>query len=1420
MQRNANKQQKRARYYAPTSFPFKDSINGASIHQQAHFVFNAEEMRPGFECLGDVNQSLDRANAKQALLAFISKGIKYDLHYRGLHAGATWIGEQPRVVILLNYLTKEVFRNRDERTPLSDEQLFRSDNIRGLLISIFIFDDALSFEDMLSDAMKINLYGLPQKKGPRDYATQPDERHIAPQIEAENRVAVGRPDVPGEHLDFKDTSYKYLISPEHRKEMKKKRASVNKYYTSIDRISKIFQLMQMIVGGDFSLVGGADSTQHLSTLGAAHRYQLYNIFTFEKALQQIALLDVDEIFKKKESWLNRYRVDELETFGAPSWPPGPMVRNFGNDTPQYPAGHANTCASLPLEMFRPSGIYRDVLPHISVLNSTRASQGYQQMDIDVATGRRVNISYIMESMGMPSAPRAMEIAEQYAANKDAFNEIADKNNATETRLTHMVKDSRQPSEEYKTLLAKHQEEGFRHYSRLFNDISSPDLPEGYRFMLMWKWKNPGLAPQEEPFWQDPKVALCSYSQMKVTQLSMFENIVQSSDSQLFVLPVLLRSCFSTYIGRYNTKIYREHVQVVCAPGTGKSDMISKLIGLLIEGTYEITGGASGMGLIGKHQSQRLIELSHELDGHYSPTEEPKGDAEKIHKMLLGCLSEGFKKYKTTGEVIDPITGQKSRQPVTMVSEDTNVRVGNRNWDEFKAKQCGSAYAMRDRFTTILMTMLYSSRRPSLLSSVLNVQWSSASEALISAGNQFKLMQDLFARYHAGMSVGYLPRADIRLYNSLNSLMTAFIATRYPNFLNALRSASTMNTRIIAETGMYAAWMTLFTPLNPTAKVVQIEKAKLRELRLQAQSEGIDPDKIRTYTLEMAAYNPEVLLPVMAKLYYCRYEHLVFVFTEKLFEMTNVVSLEITRHMAARSCRYIVFGHGERPEQTEPWPPETENSVRRGLYDAASMPLNMFVESLLDPAKFSSYLGMPASQRQAAARSRDQSGAGGDKAAGNDVAYNSYELVPEEIEDKYLSLYQTMAPESDEPFRIQRLHRPLYKREVYNNTKFHNPNYVCINASIANYARSSSGIFGHYKVDPDGFVHMMKALAKETMVTPYLPLIPESNVNVGAATGEVTGWENVLDRVQSLRYLPDQFRRFPKYRVPVLIEHETKECFYLLISYFETNPYKVCTEAINYISYNMTPRRRMLLGVPSQDNHYIYEPFTLKPRPGRELLIPSRSSNQDVTKTILSKYFFDPTTGRSAMGNAKSSKPQTYKDECLEEKYASDYLFRYFPDEKPDDLLENWGPAGVDRRLREFYTEHPDCLEPRPYPECIANPEAPIPSEKGDAFEPLMIPRPEKRAADGPRPIATNFAEQQRAAATTLSKAKAKAKSNKAPAVRARDKRAIQTPGMAIEPAPVYDETSADGSLEMDNSEGELRRNNRIVNPVQYPEIGF
>lgn len=1333
---------KRPFFYGLASFPYEDSVLLDSVHQEAHFVLNSDELRTGFISLGDVNQSNDKANAKIALISFVSKSIQHGLNYRGFHAGSTYSGENARVVVLLNYLTHELWESKELHIPLGAEQTFRSENILGVLVSIFIIDDSLSFSDILSDMMKINVFGLPQRRM-REFANQPEER-FRPRPPADaagaQEAVVGRPDIPGKHLDADNTAYKFVMMPDQADRMRAKRKIVSKYYTNIDRISKLVSLMQTARGGNYGRVPQSDSIQHLFTLGLDHAYQLNNFFTLDRAIEQIKLMAVDPIFQSKDSWVNTFRAaNGASTFGAPCWKAGERA--------SYEAGILKTCASLPLDMFRPSGIFFSHLPHVSMLRAEMNFDAHAQIDIDEATGRKVNISHMMEALGMPSAPRSIQLANEAGMNKDPFNAIADKNNEIETKLRDRAASGGVNSAEYKTMLRNHREEGYRQYSALLGDIAAPDLPETYsKGLLLWRWQNANSAPSEEHLWQSPSVSMCSYAQIKVQQLKMFEDIMGTSDSQLYLLPVMLRAAYGVYIGRYGSKNFREHIQVVSAPGAGKSNLIERLVLLLIPGTFEVQGGASGMGLIGKHVSERKIELYHEMDGHFAPVREPEGEDAKIHKMLLGCLSEGFKKYKTTGEVVDPITGIKGRQPIMQVSEDTNVRMGNRNHIELHAKPGGSAAAMHDRFTILLMTLLFSENRPGMLPAVLNIQYGSTSEAMISVQKQFHMMQDLFARFHAGMSIGYMPRADFSLYNSLNAMMTAFVATRYPNFLNALRCASTMNGRIITETGMHAAWLTLFTPLNPTAKVQKFEKAELELLQAQAQQYGYPPERVRPYTLKFGTYNPDVLLPVMAKLYYTRYEALVFVFSEKLFEMTNVVLLDITRHIAERNSKYHVYNLSTTLEESnKPWPPATANQTRNGMDRPDQMPLDLFLSELMNEDRAIYHLGLPASMRQTNARKQD---AHGDNGVG-DFAYNSFELLPETVKPEYLKLYQTMVCNEGLPFRITRNEKPVYKKEYLNGTRFINMNYVCIQTSIEEYARSASGIFGHYKVDEKGFVAMMKGLTKEFMVTPYLPLIEELGVtqtrrqtqnNNNDPAGPAPpaqppaarmDWMGVLDRIQSLRYM-HHFSKFPMFRVPVLIEHETKNCFYLLVSYFETDPYKICTEAINHISYHKTPHRKMILGVPSRDNHFIYEPFTLKPRVDVELRIPGKfaDSEGETSPWINSKYAFDSATGRAPLGSKVDRSEQVHRDVCIEKLYAEKYLSKNFPKGTPgssETLLEDWGPDGVERRLREFYIEHPECLERIPYPACIANPERPV-SDGKPLAAPDLMPAPEKRAA--------------------------------------------------------------------------------------------
>lgn len=1329
-------------FYNSANFPFRDYIDMRAVHQHAHFVFTAAELRVGFESLGDVQQSNNQANAKITMLCFAAKALHLGLHYRGAHVGKSSINGQPRVTVLLNYLTQTLFQNEVRREIVPPEELYLSSNIVGVAVHMFIHDPDLRWSDILSDTMMVNRYGAPVPK-PKEqdrFARQPNEQHgLERQEQPAPLEFVGRPDRPGEHLNHPDCAYVYLTQLRVRRGKSKKTAragaassrqhgKTSNGYRTLDRLYKYAQLGGVATGSTrFYNVPGGDSIQHLDTLGEAHPLQFSNLFSWEKAFDTISKMKIDPLFLDRSNWFNTRRVPDVETFGSPYWQAGGLEPELGGGfRGGYAAGQTDTCAELPLAMFRPSSIYRTLLPHVALFRSAPT--------LDEHGNRIVDPGYVMEALGLPSAARLIELETESSMNKDVFNALNDEGTAGETRVKQLLKTPLQPEADYKRELRKLREAGYRAYASLMGDISNPSLPEGYKFLLLWRHRNPKIVPKEEPLWQAPDVGLTAYAQFKVQQLCVSEMIMQSSDSQLFLLPVLLRAALTVYIGRYGGKLYREHIQVVCAPGTGKSDLINKLTNLLIPNTYEIQGGASSMGLIGKHQSQRIIELSHELDSHYAPTREPEmGEAMKIHKMLLGCLSEGFKKYKTTESVIDPVTGVESREPVVRVSEDTNVRMGNRNYDEFYAKPGGSAAAMRDRFTTLLMTMLYSARRPSLLGSVLNIQYAACSEAAIEVQHQYHLVQDLFARYHAGMSAGWLPKADFQLYNKLSPLMTAFIATRYPNFLSALRSVSTMNARIITESGMHAAWLTLFTPLNPTAKVELIKDTELACLREKAVAAGQDPELVRPYVVKMDVYDPDVLLQRMAHLYYCRYEQLVFVITEKLFEMTNVVSLEVTRHIAERNSRYFTYGRGAAEQALEyegnPWPVDTPNQQRNSKDRPKQFPLQRFFEEYTDqqaagkPDGFQPftgvyYLGIPATMRQTSARRADAG-------SGMDTSYNSFELIPETIPPEHLALYQTMARSEGRPSIVERPEVPLYKMESCNGGhKFFNANYVCVPTSIQDYARSASGIFGHYKIDQDGLVQMLRGLTKEYMVTPYLPL-----VRVHDPALNIPNWEECLSRVQSLRYLPNFFCRFPKFRVPVLIEHEAKNCFYMLVSYFETNPYKICREMINFISYKSTPSRRMVFGVPAESNHFIYEPYEMRPRAGVELKIPGRGLPQEVSKKMVSKYLFNSQTGTSMVGNRNAFEGLSFLDDCMEQHFAVDYLLRNFPDEDRATLLGTYAPSAIDAQLTKFYTDHPQCLERRPYPACV-NPPEPVlpPAEKG-----APPPPPEKEPAQNSNP---------------------------------------------------------------------------------------
>ena len=1310
---------KRRYFYQPAVFPWVDYVRKASVKQEAHFVLSEMDLREGFVSLGDFQAGNDLGEVKLTLLCFLAEAIHYSQKYRGIHHGSTFVGGNPRVVVVMNYLTKEVFLNGVDKKPYTRDELCTLDNIRGALVSIFICDNDLSFDDMCTDMMNINARGIPHMKSRQEVIEveeedrqraeqQPNQQQPAqpPQQQQAGgvpHIPAPRPDQPGLPLGDRKSKYYFTGDPMQKQRFRDQyKRMEDSSFLNVDSLNPLLLLIQCWTH-TFNYVPEQVSDSHMSCLGPAHEYQIQHAFSFLKAIEEMKLMPIAEIFKDPDNWVNTRRGPVAEeTFGSPCFEAAVAIPDI-DAVPQrrFQAGTVPTALLMPADLFRANRIQDTILPHFRIDDDNLGANSRSVIRLRNNEHKTINTTEVLESVGIMSSYRKQQKKKEEEMNRDIFNEIFERVSAEEQRIYPKLGNPQAPSSAYLSEMKVLREKGHRLYLSLISQVASFTIPEGFRHLLSWRLTQAtDLTPLPEHMWQNTETGLTSYGQMKHRHLILTEAIVRTSDTQLFLFPVVWRAAMSAYLPKVGNKLFKEHIQIICAPGTSKSDLLNRVTELLIPYTYDVEGGASGMGLVGEHCSQRLIDISHELDNYYAPVEEPKGENAKIHKMLLGCLSEGRKKYKTTVEAIDPLNGEKIRASNRKESDDTTVRIGARNHNTFMAKSGGSAAAMYDRFTQVMQVQIYSAKRVSIFSQVLDVSTVRENASRLLVQQQFRMAQDFVGRYCIAVECGWLPFPDLSLFSDLAPKMTSFMAARYPHFHSQLRRVGGMATRLLGDLVWDRALKVLFTPLNPTHSPRYYDQKELDEMRSRAEIENRECTSI-PWVSTFAPYDPERLLPEMAKMMYCTYESLIFVMTERLHEMTNASMLDVFRHIAESSANYYRYGRLSCDEEMAVWPVERTVDV-----SVVALTLDGLIAKLLDRKKNDKTghieegavysLAIPSSEAQFNYQSKQKPD---HSIAATELGYHQFEMRREHISPEYEELYETSAHARREPIRLRRETMPNYKIEKIKGVEWINPNYVCITGSIYSYANSMSGIFGEQRLDRDGFISMMEMASSEYMITPTLPLI---NRNEPAFTPEALGI------IQSLRYISGVMSYFPKYRLPILIQDRRKNCFYMLISYFETNFHRMCEEMIEYISYNTTPRREILLGVPAAANRFYYQPYQMKPNLKKKLVIGGNTNIRAETVKMLSSYHFDPKTGLGPQKGRSAFESRTYDGVCIEKEKATAYLLRNFPDDP--EVLTNYLPSALERRLREFYEKHPEGLIEQPYIEMCKPVEEPLREE--------------------------------------------------------------------------------------------------------------
>ena len=813
------------------------------------------------------------------------------------------------------------------------------------------------------------------------------------------------------------------------------------------------------------------------------------------------------------------------------------------------------------------------------------------------------------------------------------------------------------SEEYITNLKNLREQGFKMY---LSALERPNLPDGYKALQSYINIRSNWIPKVNTMWMHKDVAMTPFAQMKINDIIVAETYIDISDSTLLLLPKILRSMGSVYLPKFRIVQNKLHMQIIGPPGTTKSSAITCAASLSIEDTYVLVSGASEMGSMGKNESQRITELMHEISGLITPDKEQSGSSGKFLAMKLTQLSEGKTIYTTTIEADsnNNSNNRGKRQHVRTESDYTNVIIGCRNIQNQKLTQGGRGEAMYDRFTLEDIRPIIVKGRANMIERIFKNNVKPVFDELhrTEIEDRYKLIQRAKMEYCANICYYNVPLPDLSLFADLAPLAMAYLANLRPELYFKLRNISDTKTKIYEEIINYAANMAVCSALNPSAKT--INKFDERTGRNREVIEIQD------------TYDTQKCMEEMGKYAYSNMEIITYVLSESMYQLTSADTFYITKLFAQKFASFFTYGEGIEktdPSSITPWPISTDigRSISQMGVLSTTTSLDEFVDLVVNNSACD-YLGVPSNDSSSSTKrygGRESSYQYYDR----QLNYTSYELTEVDIDETFESVFMLNTNDEFTSGILSRVKTPDYKEEYISSISYINPNYVRIQGSFDMFSKRNTGKIGNYNLDESAIKDLLWSLTKKTMITPYMPLIDPNSIIMR---------RNGIHKIQSLRYISRIVKTWPKYKVPVVILDNTNmkdgTCFYILVSYFETDPYSVIRGMIEHISYNATRECKTIMGVPSKENPLIYNPIDIKPIRGKVLII-SKKNALTLEKMNLLELYLGVDVEMSDDIDVK------FKNEDLEHKRALEHLAKNYP-ELSFDEINKYTPKGIWERL--------------------------------------------------------------------------------------------------------------------------------------------
>jgi len=497
--------------YEPQLWPYKGEINTAAIQQQLHFPIDIRHMTSMYRTLADFDKSNPKPLTSTIVLQMIAEAVTNTMRFRGSHAGTAWLGENPRVTVMLSYITRDLWENEEDRTGLLEmKHLLREDNVVGMMFSVFLMDDELDFADAVSDQMKINVFGPPKfrKKKGGDGGGDSDDEGDAMDVDG------GRPDVPGRKLDDRASKYYYEKNRDGSSRLEPRErfdTSLNSLYRRVTNNVAYVRLACMFIAGlrdSMDALTRKSDDYTLSQLPHDSPFRPNHTFTLDAALDKFRQWGANPVFCRRDSWINTWRTgdDHAETFGAPFWRAGAG----------YAQGSAACMAYYPLEHFNARDLMEYCLPHIELTDQQLIQPGSKRAKTVVdADGDQFVLEDYLHSLGIKTMAEQIRDRKDGNINQDIFNDYFFKFAEVAARIDEMLDNTDEPSPDYIEQLRRLQSQGFSWYNSVM-DPNNAKLPEGYQALQLYIWERTDWTPSYDRMWQTGAVAMTPFAQMKVS----------------------------------------------------------------------------------------------------------------------------------------------------------------------------------------------------------------------------------------------------------------------------------------------------------------------------------------------------------------------------------------------------------------------------------------------------------------------------------------------------------------------------------------------------------------------------------------------------------------------------------------------------------------------------------------------------------------------------------------------------------------------------------------------------------------------------------------------------------------------------------------------------------------------------------------